>query len=103
MNEIPQFHGSGANQEYLQSMSGQPFQERHDLEHIAEGAIWFVIWTYIIGWFAKKAWHRPMAFVVLILSITMVVVISDIEQHFFWPVWIPLTIGLIALGRMVRR
>lgn len=77
--------------------------EHSDVYKIAERTIIFVIWTYIIEWFAKRAWHHPGSFIMFVLCATAVVLISVSVQHFFWPVWIPLVLGFIFLGRMLRR
>jgi hypothetical protein len=101
-DEYGQF-GNDNNQRVLNSLNSPQQSENHDIRNIAETAIWFVIWTYVIEWFAKKAWRHPSAFIITAACVFQVVLISVTVNHFFWPVWIPLVIGFFSLGRMLRR
>jgi hypothetical protein len=95
--------GDGSNQRMLGQIGGQyePSQD-HAVRHILFAAVEDFILISIIIWIVKRMFRRPIAALVFIGGVMATAAISVHEQHFYPLVWIPLVIGLIGFGRVVR-
>jgi hypothetical protein len=102
VNQYPQW-GDGSNSRMLGEIGGQyePTQD-HDVRHLLQSSLENIIIISMVIWLIKRMFCRPLASLVCIGALIAVTAISVHEQHFYPLVWVPLTIALIAFGRVVR-
>jgi hypothetical protein len=87
----------------LSQISGQyePSQG-HDVKHIIFDGIENAILISMLVWLLKRTFRHPVASLVFIGGVTATTAMSVHKQRFYPLVWVPLTIALIAFGRVVR-